>query len=75
MNGEAALSTPLIICKRGLRISKTSSMGDKEKEMSAEDVVKWRMILNLEDGKVNQGVDGGVVCSQRGGVNVQTAGE
>jgi hypothetical protein len=64
-----------MICKRGIRNSKTSSTGDNEKEMSAEAVVKWRTILYLEEGKDGQGAAGGVVCSQRGGVKVHIKGE
>jgi hypothetical protein len=71
--GEAALSTPLMICKRGGHSSKTSSIGDNKKEISAE--AEWRTILNLKEGKDAQGGGGGVVCSQRGGVDAHIKGE
>jgi hypothetical protein len=76
MNGEAAQSTSLMICKQEGRSSKTSStIGDNEKDITAEAVVKWRTILNFEEGKDDQGRGGSVVCLQRGVVNVHTKGE
>ncbi len=50
-------------------------MFDKVNEISADAVAKCRMILNLEAGRVVQGVEGGVVWSHIDGVKLHSHGE
>ena len=47
---------------------------DKAKETSPEAVEKWRIMLNLEEGRESAPA-GDVVCSHRVGVNLHRAGE
>jgi hypothetical protein len=79
-SGEGAdagvyLSNPRVICNFGTLSSKISSIGDKAIGISVEWVEKWRMMLNLDQGNVERGPDGGLVCSQRDGVKTHIEGE
>ena len=75
VGGGVGLSRPRVICNRGIRSSKISSIGESAREISVEDTEKCHTILNRDQGNALQALGPGVVCSQSVGVIVHIDGE
>lgn len=68
-------SVPRLICNRGTLNSKMSSMLDRERDICPRGVEKWRIMLNLDEGREFEVPDDGVVWLHKGGVRMCINGE